>query len=198
MPIIYSKVSSEPAAEPVTLAEAKIHLRVDNDDENSLITILIQAARELVEQRTGRSLINQTRVIKMDWFPDSDTIYLTNGPVSSVTTVKYYIDEVLTTLDSAEYWTDFSSDIARIVVVDSWPTTDDRPNSVEITYVSGYGATSSTVPKPLKQAIYLILGHLYENRQQVIVGTGGISVAEIPYGAEMLMSSYVLEQSVYY
>lgn len=199
MPIIYSKISSEPAAEPVTLAEAKTHLRVDNDDENSLITILIQAAMELVEQRTGRSLITQTRVAKLDYFPCGDTILLPNGPVASVTSITYYDeDEVSQPLDSSLYWVDTSSDIARVVIKESWPSTYSMPNAVTVTYVCGYGASSSYVPKPLKQAMYLILGHLYENRQQVIVGTGGISVAEIPYGADVLMSSYVLEQSVYY
>lgn len=199
MPIIYSKVTTDPAAEPVLLSEAKTHLRVDNDEENALITILAQAAREMVEQRIGRSLITQSRTIKLDYFPDSDTILLPYGPVISVTSITYYDeDEVLQTLSSSEYWVDTSSDIARIVVMDSWPGTQDRPNAVTIVYSAGYGASSSYVPKPIKQAIYLLIAHLYENRQAVIVSGSPTAVIEMPLGVEYLLSSYVLEQSVMY
>lgn len=200
MPIIYSKVTTDPAAEPVLLAEAKMHLRVDNDEENALISILSQAAREMVEQRIGRSLITQTRTIKMDYFPrESDTIYLPYGPVISVTSITYVDEnEVLQTLSSALYTVDTASDIARIVIDDSWPSTEDDINVVTIVYQAGYGASSSYVPKPLKQAIYLLVAHLYENRQAVIVSGSPTAVVEMPMGVEYLIAPYVLEQSVTY
>lgn len=194
MPIIYSKVTTAPSAEPVTSTEAKLHLKVDHTTDDTLITILIQAAREAVEQHTNRSLITQTRTIKMDTFPISDTISLPNGPLSSVTSVKYYdTSEVQQTLSSTLYWTDSTSNIPRIVVKTSWPAIYDMPNAVEIVYITGYGASGSSVPQPLKQAILLIIGHLYENREQV----GDIKY-ELPFGASVLMSPYVLEQSVVY
>lgn len=199
MPIIYSKVTSDPDAEPVLLAEAKLNLRVDNDEENALITILAQAAREMVEQRIGRSLITQTRTIKMDHFPlSSDTILLPYGPVQSVTSIKYYVDEVEQTLSSSLYTVDTNSDIARIVIDDSWPSTDDDINVVTIVYVCGYGASSTNVPKPIKQAIYMLIAHLYENRQAVVVSGSPTAVVEMPMGVEYLLSPYVLEQSVIY
>lgn len=199
MPIIYSKVTSDPAAEPVLLAEAKMHLRVENDEENALISILSQAAREMIEQRIGRSLITQTRTIKMDYFPKySDTILLPYGPVQSVTSIKYFDEEVELTLSSTLYTVDTNSDIARIVIDDSWPSTDDDINSVTIVYVCGYGASSSYVPKPIKQAIYMLIAHLYENRQAVIVSGSPTAVIEMPMGVEYLISPYVLEQNVFY
>jgi len=199
MPIIYSNVTTEPSNEAVLLAEAKSFLKIDSDDENDLITILSQAAREMVEIRTGRSLITQTRTIKMDYFPQSDTILLPNGPVVSVSSVKYYDeDEVLQTMSAADYWVDITSGISRIVAKDSWPSVYDMPNAVVIVYVCGYGASSSNVPKPLKQAIYLIMAHLYENRQNVIVSGSSTGVLEIPMGAEYLMSNYIIEQVVTY
>lgn len=194
MRILYSKVTTEPTVELITTAEAKLHLRVDGTEEDTLIAILIQAARETVEQFTGRSLINQTRTLKMDYFPCSDTILLPNGPVSSVTSINYYNEsEANTLLATSDYWVDSSSGIARIVVKNYWPATFTMPNAVTIIYVAGYGAASSNVPKPLKQAAYLILGHLYENREQV-----GEIKHELPFGAETLMAPYVLEQSVVY
>lgn len=199
MPIIYSKVTSDPAAEPVLLAEAKLHLRVENDEENALISILSQAAREMIEQRLGRSLITQTRTIKMDYFPlCSDTILLPYGPVQSVTSVKHYIDDVEETISNTLYTVDTNSDIARLVIDDSWPSVDDGINMVTIVYVCGYGASSSYVPKPIKQAIYMLIAHLYENRQAVIVSGSPTAVIEMPMGVEYLISPYILEQSVMY
>jgi uncharacterized phiE125 gp8 family phage protein len=84
------------------------------------------------------------------------------------------------------------------VVDDSWPSTDDDINVVTIVYVCGYGASSSSVPKALKQAIYLMIAHLYENRQAVIVSGSPTAVVEMPMGVEYLLSNYILEQSVIY
>ena len=194
MPIIYSKVSSEPAVEPVTLTEAKLHLRVDHTDDNSLITILIQAAREITEQHLGRSLITQSRTVKLDYFPRCNEITVPYGPLVSVTTLKYYDeDEVQQTMSSTLYWVDASSDIGRIRVKDAWPGTYDMPNAVEVIYVAGYGAAGSNVPQAIKAAILLIVGHLYENREQV-----GDQRYELPFGVETLLAPYVLEQSVVY
>ena len=199
MPIVYSKLSSGPVVEPISITEAKLDLKIDDSTEDDLLAILIKASRETVEIRTGRSLITQTRVIKMDYFPCTDTIKIPNGPVQSITHVKYYDeDEVLQTLDSSEYWVDSDSDICRVVVKDSWPSTEDRPNAVIVTYVCGYGTAGSSVPAPLRKAMLFILGHLYENRQNVIVSGSSTGVLEIPMGAEYLMSNYILEQEVYY
>jgi uncharacterized phiE125 gp8 family phage protein len=67
------------------------------------------------------------------------------------------------------------------------------PNAVEVIYSAGYGASSTNVPKAIKQAMYLIIGHLYENREQV----GDIRY-ELPFGCNFLLSTYVLEQNVTY
>ena len=197
--ILYSKVTSDPAAEPITTTEAKLDLKIDTTDEDDLLTIFIQAAREAVENRTGRSLITQTRVIKMDYFPMDDTIRLPNGPVISVTHVKYYDEtDTLVTLSTDDYWVDTDSDIARIVVENYWPAIYDKPNAVVITYSAGYGPLKTDVPAPLRKAILLILGHLYENRQAVVVSGSPTGVIEIPMGAEYLMNQYVLEQDITY
>lgn len=193
--IMYSKVTLEPSAEPVTLFDTKKHLRVDHDEEDTLITVLIQTARTTIEQYTNRSLITQTRVLKLDSFPACETIYLPNGAVQSVTTVAYIDDaganQTLTA--NTDYYTDVDSNIARIEAVNYWPSTFDRPNAVTITYICGYGAASA-VPAPLKSALLLLVGHLYENREQVTAD----NMTEIPFGVQSLISSYVLEQPATY
>jgi uncharacterized phiE125 gp8 family phage protein len=199
MPILYSKVTSGPSVEPISLTEAKLDLKVDSTDEDTLITMLIQAARETIEKRTGRSLITQTRTVKLDYFPLSDTIKLPNGIVQSVSSIAYYDkDNVSQTLSSSEYWVDTDSDICRIVAEDGWPSTYDRPNAVTITYVAGYGAAATAVPYPLRKAMLFLIGHFYENRQNVIVSGSSTGVLEIPMGAEYLISNYILEQEVFY
>lgn len=196
MRIKYSKVTTEPALEPIASSLAKIDLKVDNTVEDGLIAILIQASREMVEQFTNRSLITQTREIRMDYFPSYE-ITLLNGPVQSVASISYYDDNNdLIVFPAGSYWTDTHSDIARVVVKDSWPSTYDRPNAVIITYVCGYGSAAEDVPAPLRKAILFILGHLYENRQNVIVSGSPTAAMEIPFGAQLLMNTYVLEQPV--
>lgn len=199
MPTLYSNVTTEPATEPISLAEAKTHLRVDLSDDNDLITLLIQVAREAVENRTGRSLIEQTRTLKLDYFPCSSKIILPHGPVTSITSITYYDStETPVILSSGDYWTDFTSGIPYVKIKNSWPSTFDMPNAVTIVYVAGYGDSSTSVPAQLRQAMFLILGHLYQNRESVIVSTQGVGAIEIPYGAEALMAPYVLENSVFY
>lgn len=192
--IIYSTVSSEPATEPISLSEAKKHLRVDGDEENGLITILIQSAREMVEKFTNRSLITQTRIARLDSFPCDRFILIPAGPLQSITSIVYSneIDQNIT-MSTSDYRVDIYSNVPRVEVVNYWPSTYDKINAVVITYVSGYGAASS-VPAALKSAMLLILGHLYENREQVVDG----SMTEIPFGAESLMSPFVLEHDVTY
>lgn len=197
--IAYSKVTDEPAVEPISLTEAKLYLKVDDSTEDDLIDILRQSARESVEQRTQRSLITQTRTMKMDWFPSGDTILLPNGPVQEVTSVQYYDDDNdLVTLDANDYYVDKDSDIARIVVIDSWPSTYDRPNAVVIEYDTGYGDAGGDVPAPLRKAVLFMLGHLYENRQAVIVSGSPTGVIEMPLGVEYLVTPYIGEQVITY
>jgi uncharacterized phiE125 gp8 family phage protein len=198
--ILYSKVTTGPAIEPIDIDDiAKLDLKVDDTVEDDLIEILIQAARESVENRTNRSLITQTREVRLDWFPSSDTIILPNGPVQSVTSIQYYDDNNdLTTLSNNDYWVDINSTIPRIVIKNYWPSSYSRPNAVIIIYVAGYGTAATTVPATLRKAMLLILGHLYENRQSVIVSGSPTGVVEMPMGAEYLMNQYIVEQSIVY
>ncbi len=213
MQIGYSKVLSQPKSEPISLDEAKIHLRVDHGDEDELINILIQAAIELAEIHTNRSFITQTRQMKLDSFPAYygrsgyngciGTIYLQNSPLISLSGVDadnnalgityYDQNEALQTLSTSDYWVDSSSGIPRLVVKNSWPSTFTMPNAVIITYTAGYGAATA-VPAQIKQALFLMIGHLYEHRESVSTE----QLYEIPMGAKMLLGSYVVEQSVLY
>lgn len=156
------KRTTDPATEPVTLTEAKVHLKVDHSDDDTLITALIVAAREMCEEYCQRSFITQTWTLYMRDFPDG-VIQLPRGPVASVTSVKYSVStEADTTLATANYSTGLNGNIGIIDPIDSWPSTDsDFVEGVQVVYVAGEATTKESV----KIAVKILLSDWYENRQ---------------------------------
>jgi uncharacterized phiE125 gp8 family phage protein len=191
-----SRVTIGPTTEPITLAQAKVQCKLepDYDDEDEALSIYIQAARELVEEITGRSLISQTRVLRLDSFPQCYDVYLDYGRLISVTTLQYCATEAdtLTTIAASEYWTDTHSEIPRLTVKTSWPSTYDRPNAVVITYVAGYGTTASSIPAPLIEAVKRIVASMYEHRGD----EKGFDI--IPDTAMALMNPYIITSDAWY
>jgi uncharacterized phiE125 gp8 family phage protein len=187
--------------EPVSLTEAKAQLRIDGTDEDTLIGMLIESARDYVETVTRRALINQTWYAYMDAFPsERDFLYLPKCPLSSVTSVKYTdTDSVLQTWGSSNYVVDAqTSSPGRISLAYNadWPTSvKPQANSIVIEYVAGYGATSASVPASIRQAVLLILAHWYENRESVALGA---IATEIPMSAKSLLAANrIIEAPVY-
>ena len=179
-----------PATTAISLAEAKAFLRVDSDydDDDSYITSLIGVATNVVEQFTRRRLITQTYNIYYDEFPPY--IDLQVGNVASVTHVKYYdTDNTLQTLDTSEYDVDIRVKPGRIYQAEdgNFPNTYERANSVEVEFV--VGSAASDVEDAIKQAMYIVIGRYYENRQDVVMGT---QVNELPLMVEHLLTPYRL------
>ncbi len=186
--IKYSKVISEPSSEPVTVDEAKTHLRVTGSGEDTYIENLIKVARRMCERYAGISFITQTRVVKLDYFPSClpQEIELPYGPIQSISGTDQaetpntlgvsYINDAgaggtTSLVLNTDFYLDNNSDIPRISPVDSWPTdVDCRVNAVSITYVAGY-SDGEAVPPEAKQAILLQVGSLYENRQDDMAGS---------------------------
>jgi len=173
--IIQSKVITQPQSEPVTVAEARQHLRIDGTDEDTYIDILIKVARQLCEQYSGLSFITQQREIKLDRFPCAKTIEIPYGPVQTIDDF-VYIDnngysQPLT--EDTDFIVDIHSSPARVQYVNSWPSTLDRFSSVTIAYTSGYANDDhDPVPEVIKQAMLLQIGSMYENRQNDVLGMG--------------------------
>jgi len=183
---------TDPSVEPISLAEAKIYLKVDDTTEDALITLLIKAARIRCEKETGRQLITTVIDHYFDEFPDKDECYdflLYGCPVNSITSVKYYDDsDVQQTLANTVYLLDGVSAPARVSLMygQSWPSTSERANAIEIKTSCGYGAAGSNVPAALIAGMYLHLGHLYENRQDVTKE----NMNELPMGSKSLYNLY--------
>lgn len=179
-----------PATTAISLAEAKAFLRVDSDydDDDAYITSLIGVATNVVEQFTRRRLITQTYNIYYDEFPPYMDLQV--GNVASVTHVKFYdTDNTLQTLDTSEYDVDIRVKPGRIYQAEdgNFPDTYERANSVEVEFV--VGSAASDVEDAIKQAMYIVIGRYYENRQDVVMGT---QVNELPLMVDHLLTPYRL------
>jgi len=158
----------------VTLVEAKEHLRVDVVDDDTYITGLILGAVAYCEERMKQCFLTTTVTKYLDRFPGCNYIEFDKSPLISVVYVKYtdYLG-VVTTLPTTEYVVDTHSFVGKIVLAygKSWPTTTlTTVNAIEIQTTAGYGAAAA-VPQMIKQAILLLIGHWYANREAVLIGT---------------------------
>lgn len=179
-----------PASTVVSLAEAKTFLRIDSDydDDDAYIISLIDVATSVVEEFTRRRLISQTFNIFYDEFPSY--IDLQIGEVASVTHIKYYdTSNSLQTLAASNYDVDTKIRPGRIYESENgdFPDTFERPNAVEVEFV--VGATAGEVPAPIKQAMFIVIGRYYENRQDVVTGT---IASELPLMVNHLLTPYRL------
>lgn len=175
-----------PASEPVTLAEAKLHLRVEVSDDDDLITGLLKAARQYAETVTGRQLMQATWRLNLDAWPDDDEIRVPKPPLQSVSSITYVDTAGATqTVAASDYQVDANSEPGRIVPAygEVWPAVRDQLNAIAVTYVAG-GAAASSVPEGIKAAIKLLLAHWYETREAVITGT---IATEVPMAVESLL-----------
>lgn len=179
-----------PATEPVTLADAKIFLRVDDSAEDNLISTLIAAARIHVESVTGRALIQQSwRVVLDDW-PRDRIVKLPVAPLLSLTTITAYdADGDGTSINLAEILPETNIAPARLflpVNLPDAPVLRDR-QAIEIDYLAGYGEDADDVPSGLNQAILSLIGHWFEHRDAVVLAGSG---AVVPGGFDRLLSPY--------
>lgn len=161
-------LTTAPAAEPVSLAEAKAHLRLDASDEDTLVTALIVAARRQAEARTGRVFITQRWKLTADSFPE-DSFDLPNPPLSSVVSLTYLdADGARQTLASTEYQVVTDELVGRVLPTYGkvWPACREVAGSIELTFEAGYGAAAA-VPQDLKAWILLAIGTLHKERTAV-------------------------------
>lgn len=181
------RLVTAPASEPLTLTEVKLYLRVDDTTEDDLITSLITTTRSIVEGHTWMPLISQTWAMQFDKSELNLLVWNVNkAPLISFSSVTYYdADNTLQTLSATQYETDIYGSPARFRLK-SVPNVYDRMNALQLNFVCGY-ANAAAVPTPIKQAMYMIIGHLYENRQTIITGT---QVNEIPMSSEYLLQPY--------
>jgi uncharacterized phiE125 gp8 family phage protein len=162
------------AFEPLTLAELKLHLRVDDDADNALITSLGVAARNYVETRTNHILCARTFYFEANAFPtEGNEIVFPIAPVTAVASVAYVDTQQTVQTLAATYRLQSNiipSRLRTALTENAWVLTGYADDAVRITATVGY-ATAAAVPPEAKQAILLLVGHWYENREAVVNGT---------------------------
>lgn len=166
--------------QPVSLAEAKAHLRVSDTDEDALISALIVVASEHVAALTGLALGPETWVYKVG--PQYGDLLLPWAPVVAVTAVGYYDPDGTAQVDVVGNYRVMADDrrpLMRPVPTKSWPATELREDAISITFTAGFSA----VPAPLAAAIKMLVGHWFENRESVVTGT---IATEIPLAAALV------------
>lgn len=151
---MYQQLVTPPAMEPVTLEEAKLHLRIDGTEEDSLISALITAARQKAEEYTRRAFIAQTWELALD--SASGKVYLPRPPIQAINEV---------TLDGEIVSTENYSLIGQDVFYSRIPFRAINPDGLAIRYISGYGSNATDVPQAIRQAILMMVAHLYEARE---------------------------------
>lgn len=164
--VIGQTLQTAPAAEPVTLTEAKAYAQIEHTDDDTLITSLIVAARELLEQATWRQLVTATWDLTLeDWPTGSSQLDLPFGQVQSITSVTYTdSDGASQTLASSVYALDNTREPAGFFLDygQEWPAVRDERNAITIRIVAGYGAAAA-VPDLLKTALKMTVKHWYES-----------------------------------
>lgn len=172
-------MTSGPALEPVSLAEAKAHLRVDGTAEDALIQSLVVTSRLHIEAALGLALITQGWSYFLDRWPKGGRISLPLRPVASLTHVRVWDDAVVVvSLDPADFLLDGQGMPPRLVpLAAAPPRAPGRPvNGIEVTFLAGFGPTPDDVPATIRHALLLLVAHWYENREPIEIGGGATAV----------------------
>lgn len=186
----------DPTEDPVSLSEAKDHLRITDDDEDADISDKLLEAIRFVEEQTHRQLVRATYEITFDRFPvGRERQKLPLSPLSSVDQIDYTdADGDAQTINSGTIASDYVVTTNRepgyitpaFGVV--WPIARDEPDAVTYTIKCGW-ADAASVDRLAKAAIKLILGHLYENREE----TTAVALKTIPIGAVNLLNMLIYD-----
>lgn len=192
------KIVDPPNGYPITLAQAKAHIREDSSDFDSQINAFIAAATQYADGPTGflgRALLEQTWDLYLDRFPCSkwqgtrrvDAIEIPLPPLIDVAGV-FYLDGNgdEQEFDASKYTVDTATEPGRVVLKSggSWPTIQEAANAIRIRFDAGY---EDGVPSQIKAAILILVGDLYQNRESSVIGQ---TVNKVPWAAEQLFRPY--------
>lgn len=195
MPLDYQlELVTGPASEPLTLAEAKLHSRVDVSDDDTLITRLIVAMRQVAEVKLKRRLVSQTWDLTLDAWPSPryrdgrlrESLYVPlsstaeigeelggNVPLQSVTSITYLDANRATQTVSPTDYRVVPGIPGRIFPVTgkSWPAVLREPAVITIRFVCGFASASDPRLECVKEWMLMNLGTFYDNRESVVVGS---------------------------
>lgn len=186
---------TQPPVEPVSLAEAKAHIRVDSEADDALIQGLIGTAREWVENHLDRTLIRTQWQMRLDYFPHAITLprppFTPEEPLQAVAIT--YTDAMgsVVALPSSQYRVlgDRTPAVVMPPYSGSWPSARYDSDSITVSWWAGYGPDQNAIPKSIKHAMLMLIGFWYENRMTLAVGAG-ITVTPLGFSVESLLASH--------
>lgn len=182
---------SPPAAEPISLAELKAHLRIDGSAEDALLASLIGIARQHLERSTGLALISQGWRLYLDDWPQSGVVEIARGPVKTVDAVRAFdelgeeseIPLMGHVLDGvrrpARLWLPARTDTRQAI------------NGIEIDFTAGFGDAGADVPDTLRRAMLIHAARMYEFRGAVPME---MQPADMPEGYDRLVAPFLLRR----
>lgn len=168
-------MTSGPSLEPITLAEAKAHLRIDGIADDALIQSLIVTSRLHVEAALGLALITQSWSWYIDRWPKSQRLALPLRPVQAIAAVRLWrIDGTSVALSPAQFFLDGQAMPARLVWLGTSPAAEPerRVNGIELAFTAGFGSSAADVPATIRHALLLLVAHWYEHREPLEIGSG--------------------------
>lgn len=185
---------AQPGAEPVSLEEAKAHLRVDGATEDFYVAGLVAAARAHVENVTNRAVVQTQYRLDLPGWPAGGVITLPRPPLQAVTALQYVgEDGTLQTLASDQYAVTLPSGpcaprgTIRPAYEVTWPSTRRQGDAVQVTFLAGYA--DHHAPPAIRHAVLLLIGLWFEAREAAAVGS--IASVETPFGVKSLLAPYV-------
>jgi len=181
------RLLTPPEGMPLTLAETKLHLRVDHSADDSYISALIAAAVSRTDGKDGflqRAIMTQQWRLILDAFPPGE-ILIPLPPLQTIDEVRYF--DAASAEQPFDYVVDMDSAPARMWPAGAWPTGLQSPMGVEIDFTAGY----AEVPAAIKHGLLLLIGAWYENREQAVIGTI-VQPLPITMGADALLSPYIV------
>lgn len=182
--------TSAPAVPPVTLGDAKAHLRVGGTDEDTLIASLIGTAAAHIERGFGLALITQGVKVIRDAWPATWLVELPVSPAQEVASVTTFdANGASAIFDPVNYFTDTASLPPRLVLHGAapWPKPGRRANGIEIALTAGFGNAPADVPEPVRQAVLLLVAHWFEQREPVVLEDEPF---EVPATVAALLAPY--------
>ncbi|PQA87239.1 head-tail connector protein [Hyphococcus luteus] len=175
---------SPPAAEPVTLAELKAHLRVTSDDEDALVTGMLVAAVRAIEARGGLALMPQQWRLTLDAAPE-ETLFLPLSPVSAIDAVSVIDGDGDPRTVSPSLYDAVLGAGARIRPAGPWPLPVPKVGGVHVDFTAGY-EDAGAVPAPLKQAVLTLAAFFFETRE----AAGETRIYAVPRSVDALIAPY--------
>jgi uncharacterized phiE125 gp8 family phage protein len=187
-----------PAVSPISLQQAKDHLRVSHSDDDAKIQLCIDAATASVDGEDGflgRCLVTQTWLLTLDAFP-VDEIKIPLPPLQQVVSIAYDApDGNEVAIAQSDYYVDVAKEPGWVVPIDNWPTTLDAINAVRITFIAGYPPTTDSppdlvanVPDDVKHAMLLMIGSMFEGREDTLLSD--LEKFPFPFASQTFLRRY--------